>query len=259
MVVFSQGILHPQSAEPTSEDDRFGDVTEDLIVPTFPPLAFLIGYVPSELVNNALLLKAYIRSKRFKTIRERFGDLQTVDALYIHALRLTQGNTSLALLYCTVATMDHRTVGLRIPLLRAFLPLTNESSEEFIQRVNNLPKRFYADAPSDGDRDKLQHFFGSAFIAHVFESRGAAERVGTFVEWGEDAFIVDGALDERDLRANGQGREFGLALINATDLNTVLPSHFLGIWIAEKNPKNWPLPQDRVLSRRWSPLRCGVW
>lgn len=223
----------------------------DFEVPEFHPLESLIGYFPSELTGNGMELKSYVRSKRYRALRELYGDLRAVDALYIRALRLTRGNRGMALFYCTVATMDHRLVGIRIPFFKTYLPLTSESFKEFTRRTRNLPTHFYPDSPPHrfGDRDKLQHFFGSAFIANVFESRGAAERTGFFIEWGEEAFIVDGAYDKRDMRANRQGREFGLALLRTSDLSSILPSHFLKFTIAETQPQPSTSPE----------FYCGGW
>jgi len=286
LIIALSDAAYPQSVTP-EDQSRLDDFT----IPEFSPFEFLLAYFPSELIGNSLDLKAYVGSKRFRTIRNRFGDLRAVDALYIRALRLTHGNSGMALLYCTLATMDHHIVAVKNPLFKAVVPLTNESWEEFTRRVDNLPAHFYADAPEQraGDRDKLQHFFGSAFIAMVFESRGAAERVGAFIEWGEDAFIVDGAYDDRDMRANRQGREFGLALIGAEDLHSVLPSYFLKLGIAKAQKPSAPdVPYSSVdiapgvtnieqacsplrvqSSRRATmneevpivqpPARCGVW
>jgi hypothetical protein len=213
----------------------------DLSCSEYSPLESLSAYFPSEIIRSGISLKAYVRSPRFRALRSRFGDQKGVDAVYLQALRLTRGNTGLSLLLSTLATMDHRVVGIRVPMLKIFFPLTNESDREFARRTHNLPARLYADSPSGrtGDRDKLQHFFGSAFIAYSCESRGAAERVGRFVEWGEDAFIVDGAYDERDVRANTQGREFGLALLRAASeggipATKVLPSDFLKVVVAHR-------------------------
>jgi len=133
----------------------------------------------------------------------------------VRAMTLTHNNTSVALLLATVATFDHYVVGVKIPLLNFFFPLSNESREDFAARIRNLPARLYADSPrgGHGDRDKLQHFFGSACIAYTFESQGAAGRMGDFIEVGEDAAIVDGVLDSRDERANWNGSQFGTALL----------------------------------------------
>ena len=171
-------------------------------------------------------LKSFISSATFKKIRKRFGDPRAVDAIYIRAMQLTNNNTAIALLLSTFATFDHRLVGLKVPIFELFFPLTDESEEEYHRRVRNLPSRLYSDTPSDrqGDHDKLQHFFGSTFLTFTFESPQGAERIGDFIEEGEEAFIVGGVRDDRDKRANRQGRRFALALLED---NHRLPSEFL--------------------------------
>lgn len=249
---------HPESIriEGSNGSASERDLLEDFDIPQFSSFGFLITYFPSEFIRNGIELKSYVGSDRFRELRKQFGDLRAADAMYIRSLRLTEGNTAMALLFCTLAAMDHRVVGINVPVLKIFLPLSNESFEDFTQRVENIPSHFYADSPSNtvGDRDKLQHFFGSAFVANVFESRDAAERVGYFIEWGEDAFIVDGAYDERDLRANRQGREFGLALITSTNQQEhgkwLLPSDFLAVHLAGAN-------EHQASSAVH--LSCGVW
>jgi hypothetical protein len=112
--------------------------------------------------------------------------------------------------------MDHRRVGVSVsglgPLL--WLPLTAEFEEDFEARIARLPSALYPDSPPGpaGDRDKLQHFFGSAFLTFFSESVETADEAGRFVEWGEGAFIVDGMSDDRDLRADRHGQDFGLRL-----------------------------------------------
>jgi hypothetical protein len=151
-----------------------------------------------------------------------------VDAVFVRARELSWGNLYEALLISALATFDHRRFGVDAPALGPlfWFPLTSEFEEDFQARLKALPSRLYADTPVDpaGDRDKLQHFFGSAFVAAVSESREAAGRVGDFVEWGEERFIVGGINDERDARANRQGQEFGLRIL--TD-GGARPSQFL--------------------------------
>lgn len=190
------------------------------------PFEALLTWYPPLLIRNGIELKDFIRSDEFAAYRRWAGDALAVDAIYVRAMSLTANNTAAALLLATVATFDHYVVGIRVPLLNLFLPLSNESYDDYAARVRNLPADFYADTPpgSHGDRDKLQHFFGSAFVALAFESRDAAARVGDFIEIGEDAAIVDGVLDIRDKRANWNGREFGYSLLSD---NRRYPSQFL--------------------------------
>jgi len=197
------------------------------------PLSCLLVYFPSFFIQYGIDLKDFIRSETFRAIRQHFGDPRAVDAIFIRAMQMTNNNTAFSLLLSTITSFDHRVVGIKVPVFKLFFPLSNESLEDFQSRVNNLPSRLYSDSPNDikGDRDKLQHFFGSAFLTFVFESRGSAQRIGEFIERGEDAFIVDGVLDDRDRRANFQGQEFGLALL---ENNRRVPSEFFISQIASK-------------------------
>lgn len=195
------------------------------------PFSALWTWYPPLFILNGIELKNFIRSTTFRRIRETAGDRRAVDAIYIRAMELTSHNTAVALLIATVATFDHYLVGVKVPLLNLFFPLSNESFEDFQARVRNLPAALYADSPAGeaGDRDKLQHFFGSALVTFLFESEGAGERVGNFIEFGEDLAIVGGVLDNRDERSNWHGRQFGAALL---DNNMRYPSKFLKVPVA---------------------------
>lgn len=208
--------LHPQDQDSLAKYLRFEKVGS---------FEFLFTYFPPFFIQNTLELKEFVRSNTFTRLREVYGDPQAVDAIFIRSMALTKDNPTISLLLATVACFDHQHIGLKIPVFSLFFPLTNESDDEFRQRVDNLPVRLYDDTPVyfGGDRDKLQHYFGSAFISNLFESSQPAARVAHFIEYGEDAIIVEGAYDERDLRANCQGGEFGLALLRN---NHRLPSEF---------------------------------
>jgi hypothetical protein len=186
-------------------------------------------------IGDAWRLKEFIRSEEFSGVRADAGDPGAVDAIFSRARELSWGNIYEALFISAVATFDHRRVGVDLPLLGPLLwfPLTSEFEDDFQSRIQALPTRLYADTPHlpAGDRDKLQHFFGSAFLAAVSESRDAAERVGDFVEWGEERFIVGGVSEERDVRANRQGQAFGLRLM--VD-GRATPSQFLRCEVAEQ-------------------------
>lgn len=191
-------------------------------------LSFFAPFFFPKVLQDEYALKEYIRSEEFARFRKVHGDAQAVDAIFNRALHLSWNNAYEALLISFLGTLDHRSFGVRLPLIGNLLwfPLTSEFEDEFRERHEALPSALYPDTPRDGqgDKDKLQHFFGSAFLALVTESADAAERLGMFIEWGEDRFIVDGAFDERDIRAGRQGQRFGLGLMAD---KTLRPSRFL--------------------------------
>lgn len=216
------------------------------------PFSCLAEYFPPLFIEHGMELRSFIRSTTFKKLRATFGDLRSVDAIYIRSMYLTNNNTALALLLASLATFDHRVIGLKVPLLKIQFPLSDESEKDFSRRVNNLPSRLYEDTPRDasGDRDKLQHFFGSAFLAFITESRNPAERFGTFIEEGEELFIVGGVNDERDMRANREGQKFGIAVL---DNNHHFPSEYLRVEVADKATagKCRALPDEPFCSGDW--------
>lgn len=219
------------AAQPAAAGPDFGPY-DDLpqILTVLSPLLL------PKIMADTWSLRAYVRSDEFHAVRVRWGDRYAVDAIFDHAVRLCWNNRALALLLSCMATMDHRRVGVELPLIGAlvWLPLTSEFEEEFRERVHRLPCKIYPDTgPGGCDRDKLQHFFGSAFLAFITESREAAQRVGDFVEWGEERFVVDGATEALDIRANHQGQMFGLALLNDPDCR---PSAFLVAVLAAPPP-----------------------
>lgn len=218
-------------------------VESQTLPPAFPPrsdvpeiISFFAPFVFPKIIQDGFELKGYIRSEEFAAFKQQFGDLYAVDVIFDEAMRLSWNNAYEALLISLIATIDHSKFGVQLPVVGPLLwiPLTSEFEDEYRSRVNALPTKIYKDTPAgiSGDRDKLQHFFGSAFLTYLFESRDAAQRIGEFIEWGEDKVIVDGALDERDFRANRQGQEFGLRLLE--DRST-LPSPFFQFSLAEHN------------------------
>ncbi len=201
------------------------------------PFSYLLTYFPPMFLQHDVQLKQFIRTKTFGEIRTRYGDARAADAIFVRAMNLTDNNTAMALLLSSLASFDHDIVGLKIPVFNMYLPLTSESRDDFERRIRHLPRRLFADTPADstGDRDKLQHFFGSAFLAFTCESEGSADRVGNFIETGEEAMIVGGVNDPRDVRANRRGQQFGLALLED---NRRYPSEFIALPLAAREGGN---------------------
>ncbi len=195
---------------------------------------FIGNFFVPRVAKDTWKLKRFIRDDRFDRLRQRLGEANTVNIIFAKAMQITRNDISEALFIATIATMEHKSVGVKLPLVHAaiFFPLTTESDSLFRLRVRRLPAYIYVDSPPNafGDKDKLQHFFGSAFLSYTFHSRALSEFAGDFVEWGEERFIVAGVSDPRDERADHQGQDFGAALIQNSSIK---PSEFLQIQIAQ--------------------------
>lgn len=184
----------------------------------------LTQFLPA-LFRDEALLKRYLRDERFYDLRKSYDDTLAVDAIYDRALLIADGNIKQALLISTLAVMDHRRLGFGFPLIGAlYFPLTFESDSLFRRRRTHLPKKVLDDNPRASDKDKLQHFFGSAYITYATGSNVIAKWIGDLLETGEESFVLGGRDDIRDRLANEKGRTFGSMLMRYPDL---LPSDVL--------------------------------
>ncbi len=165
-------------------------------------LSILENLIP-EFLDAGYRTRAWVRDF-LPTYSDSLDELDRVDAIYKRALLETEGARGGALFACIFATFEHRT----IPFKAGFeLPLTLEGQEAFRQRVAKLPRFLFADAPEQDDKDKLQHFFASAWLAWAFD-RETADLAGLVIEVGEELLIRGGANDPRDVRANRLGQAF---------------------------------------------------
>ena len=185
---------------------------------------FVGGLFTPQLVKDARSLREYIRDPRFAELMKRCGDLRAADEIFLRALKITEYNIARALFLSMVGCLEHQNIDVKVPVVGVVdLPLTFEADSLFKARVINLPSRLYNDTPPEGDRDKLQHFFGSAYLSYVSESPELARSAGNMVEWGEARMVVGGVDDPRDRRANKQGETFGHDLLY---IKIMLPSDY---------------------------------
>lgn len=177
----------------------------------------LLRYLAPNNVRTTALLQDFIRDTMFLHLRMKFGDAAAIDAIYRQALYLTEDDQGEALLIATGGVVEHFRLGIRIPIFGVLtLPMTLESVGQFRMRYRNLPSRVFPDSADtvSNDKDKLQHFFGSAYLAFSEGGDNIAEHIGDWIERGEESFIVGGRDDVRDRWANALGREFGLLLMD---------------------------------------------
>ena len=186
---------------------------------------FFGNAVTPDLVKDTRRIRAYVRDPRFALLLKRCGDMRAVDAIYLKCLQIGEHNVARALFLCLMGTLEHRDIYMKMPLIGFIkIPLTFEEDSLFNSRFGNLPSRLYPDTPREGDRDKLQHFFGSAYVSYATGSRDLTQTTGDLIEWGEAKFVVGGVDDPRDRRANKHGERFGRDLLTVKNL---LPSDYL--------------------------------
>ena len=194
---------------------------------------FLIGtsyFFPqqSKLSKSVNFISGYIASDEFIELKNIANELTAVDAIYLQAIDHSNNDYSESLLALTFATVPYKKVPIQIPLIKIILnyPLISASDSIFNLKNQNLPRYIFFDSSNDsyGDKDKLAHFFGSAFISFSSNIFDLGNPIGYFVEVFEESFKVQSSIDERDLITNNLGNIFGKLL---KQNKSILPSQIM--------------------------------
>ena len=198
-----------------------------IIVTIFIP-ALTVFSQQSNLSKAVNLISEYIASDYFKELKNNSDDLALVDSIFLKAVEFTNGDYSEALLCLTLSTIPYRQVPMIIPIFRAkiYYPLISADEKVFKIKNLNLPKYFFYDSPGDeyGDKDKLAHYFGNAFIRYSLDILDLSFLIGYFVEEFEENFTVNSTINYRDIEANWYGDVFGSEL---KQNRRILPSSIL--------------------------------
>jgi hypothetical protein len=170
----------------------------------------------SNLSRTVNSITDYISSTHFLEIRKTYGDIASVDSIYLKALEINNNDHSETLLSLMFATVPYREVPIKLPLFNLIVnyPLISADEDIFNKKNENLPRYFFIDTPENdyGDIDKLAHFFGSAFLSYESNIFDLGKLIGYFVEAFEESFKVQSSIDLRDLDVNDYGRLFGKLL-----------------------------------------------
>jgi len=179
----------------------------------------------SQLSNEVQIISEFIASNSFLSLKEQEGELQSIDSLYLKALSITGNNIQEALLALTFAVVPYKSVPIHF-LFTFEYPLLSADDSTFTKKNKNLPKYFLTDSPKNefGDKDKLAHFFGNAFVAYTSQVFDLTSAIGYFVEVFEENFTPENQIDLRDLKINKLGEAFGKSLKKD---QTLLPSFFI--------------------------------
>ena len=142
--------------------------------------------------------------------------LAEVDSLYRHAVTECDKNISESLLALTFACLPFQGFTVRIPLIKVKWTYSVYSAESitFLRKNEFLVNTVYFDSPKNkfGDKDKLAHFYGAAFLGYLTGSTNIPNYIGCLVEAFEETFKVDSYIDMRDVRTNNLGAHFGQRL-----------------------------------------------
>lgn len=196
----------------------------------------------SLVIASTLPVKSQVDNKRlrqgvvdisFYIIQHNFNqtsDLEKIDSIYSFAVEYFDKDYSEALLALTFACLPFQEMPLKLPIfdLPLNLQLPTIQNDLFKKRLDKLPSHFLIESPNGkfGDKDKLSHFFGNAFIKYNFAYVQFASFMGAFVELFEGSFKIAGAVDQRDLYINRFGELFGKSLNENLEM---LPSRILSL------------------------------
>lgn len=187
----------------------------------FFSIAFILSFTylfaqQSKLSKTVNSISDYIASSDFFSTKSIVGDLKSIDSIYIQAVNHSCYDYSEALLALTFATVPYKEVPIQIPIIKTIIyyPLISASDSIFNLKNENLPRYIFFDSPPNdyGDKDKLAHFFGSAYISYASNIFDLGDPIGYFVEVFEESFKVQSSIDERDLITNQIGNTFGTLL-----------------------------------------------
>jgi len=152
-------------------------------------------------------MREYIASREFGEFDSSVQPEIVFDEIYYQAVEYSHGDLPSALLAAAFGSIEHEYIPFDFFGKEFDFPLTNESHSRFILRWSHLPEHLYR--IPEGDRDKIQHFFGSAWLKSILGMEWLVRLAGKGVEVGESLLLVGGFEDPRDLHSNIDGTRFG--------------------------------------------------
>jgi hypothetical protein len=170
------------------------------------PLPFSL-FIP-EGVRLGSDMRDYIESPEFGAFDSLATPEEAFDEIYFEALAMAHGDLTDAFLAASYGSFEHEFIPLVFFGAEVDLPLTSEDHSRFLLRVSHLPAHLYH--IPEGDRDKLQHFFASAWLKSLLGMDWLVHLAGEAVEEGESLFVIGDARDPRDIHANNDGIRFAV-------------------------------------------------
>lgn len=181
--------------------------------------------------GGLFFLTNYMISNEYVQFKQTHSDVECVDHIYEKALDYFNNDLSETFLCLTFTLIPYNQIPMKIPFIgikvTAYLP--SPPQKVFIEKCKNTPKYLFFDSPRDdfGDKDKLAHFFGNAFLSYNIPFFNFSDFMGIFVEYFEEGLFLTGGYDYRDLVANHLGKLFAAMVKNKKD---VKPSEAMKVY-----------------------------
>ncbi|MBE0573018.1 MAG: hypothetical protein IH618_15860 [Ignavibacteriaceae bacterium] len=200
-----------------------------ILILTFLSTPFIFPQ-QSSLSKGVNYLSDFIASDYFLELKNENTDLALVDTIYLRSVNFYENDYEEALLALTFTTIPYQRIPIVLPIIKARIYYPLISASDSIANLKNryLPSKLFFDSPVNdyGDKDKLAHFFGNAFIGYAENILKLADVFGYFVEAFEEDFKAQSEVDFRDVDVNWFGVLFGEML----EINkSVLPSQIMTI------------------------------
>ncbi|MEN8191996.1 MAG: hypothetical protein ABFS12_04225 [Bacteroidota bacterium] len=175
-------------------------------------------FIEKDLEEGITEIVNFIISDEYSSLSKSRSDLELIDTLYRRALVIHNNKIDEALLTLTFATLPFDEMPLHFPFtnIRMGAKLPSGPDNTLNMKIERLPKNVFIDSPKTnfGDKDKIAHFFGNAYLSYSISIFNLSKFLSILVELFEDAFKVEGTIDNRDFIANFIGYHFGKQLLN---------------------------------------------
>ena len=104
---------------------------------------FLTDIFTPQIVTDIKRIRGYVLDERFQTLRNRCGDMCTIDAIYLMSLKIADYNIARALFLSLMAVLEHRKVDVKMPIFKSLkVPLSATACER--ESVSSLAAGFRA-------------------------------------------------------------------------------------------------------------------
>jgi hypothetical protein len=188
----------------------------------FGAIISIKGQDDKSFYGGLFYLTNFMTTNEYLQFKQAHTDIECVDYIYEKALKYFDSDLSETFLCLTFTLIPYNKIPMKFPFLgmKMTVYLPSPSQRIYNEKRKNTPKKLFFDSPKDdfGDKDKLAHFFGNAFLSYNIPLSNFSDFMGIFVEYFEEGFFLDGGYDYRDLVANHLGKLFGIMVKDNKDV-----------------------------------------